>query len=88
MALAVSGRRESRAASVTHHVRVCGAVTGISTSMNLRLVVEIAFACLGVILLGTWQGWLVWPEGTLMTAALCLVTAIGVLRRMKKQDAP
>ncbi|MBI5687527.1 MAG: hypothetical protein HZC54_20845 [Verrucomicrobia bacterium] len=56
--------------------------------MKLRLMVEIALISLSVIVLGTWQGWLIWPEGALMTAALCLVTSIGVLRRLRKQDAP
>jgi hypothetical protein len=56
--------------------------------MKLRLILEITLACAGVIILGSWQGWLKWPEGALMTAALCLVTSVGVLRRMRKQDTP
>jgi len=60
----------------------------VITLMNIRLMVEIALICLAVIVLGTWQEWLRWPEGALMTAALCLVTALGVLRRLRKQIAP
>jgi uncharacterized membrane protein YqjE len=56
--------------------------------MKFRLMVEIALMCLAVIVLGTWQGWVKWPEGALMTAALCLVTSIGVLRRLRKHDTP
>jgi len=56
--------------------------------MKIRLMVEIALVCVAVIILGSWQGWLKWPEGALMTAALCMVTSVGVLRRMRKQDTP
>jgi TRAP-type C4-dicarboxylate transport system permease large subunit len=70
------------------HISVRGAKEDRIASMKFRLMVEIALMCLAVIVLGTWQGWVKWPEGALMTAALCLVTSIGVLRRLRKQDAP
>ena len=51
-------------------------------------MVETALLCLAAIVFGTWHGWIKWPEGTLLTAALCLLTAIGVVRRLRKQIQP
>ena len=56
--------------------------------MKVRLTIEIAIVSMAIIVLGTWQGWLKWPEGSLMAAVLCLVTALVVLRRTTKKQTP
>jgi len=50
--------------------------------MKIKLTVEIALVFMAVVVVGTWQGWLKWPEGALISAALCVVTALVVLRRI------
>ena len=55
--------------------------------MKLKLTAEIAVMCMAVIIVGTWEGWLRWPEGALMTAALTLLTSVEVVRRLSKKPA-
>lgn len=49
--------------------------------MKIKLTVEIALVFMAVVIVGTWQHWLSWPEGALICAALCVVTALAVVRR-------
>ena len=53
--------------------------------MKLKLTAEIAVMCMAVIILGTYEDWLRWPEGALMTAALTLLTSVSVMRRIAKK---
>ena len=53
--------------------------------MRLQLVAEVAVMCLAVILLGTYEGWLKWPEGALMTAALTVASSIQILHKAVKK---
>ena len=53
--------------------------------MRLQLVAEVAVMCLAVILLGTYEGWLKWPEGALMTAALTVAASIQILHKAVKK---
>lgn len=50
--------------------------------MKIKLTVEIALVFMALVIVGTWQGWLKWPEGALISAALCVVTALVVVRRI------
>ncbi|MBI5687528.1 MAG: hypothetical protein HZC54_20850 [Verrucomicrobia bacterium] len=50
--------------------------------MKIKLTVEIALVFMAVAVVGTWQGWLKWPEGALISAALCIITALVVVRRI------
>ena len=54
--------------------------------MKIRLVTEITVITMLVIFVGVWQGWLKWPEGALMAAALSVVTAVMLLRRVRQKD--
>jgi hypothetical protein len=56
--------------------------------MKIKLTVEIALVFMAVVVLGTWQQWLKWPEGALISAALCVVTALVVLRRIMASQPP
>ncbi|MCX6907551.1 MAG: hypothetical protein NTY01_05855 [Verrucomicrobia bacterium] len=56
--------------------------------MKIKLTVEIAFVYLALVVLGSWQGWLKWPEGALISAALCIITAVVVVRRITANQAP
>lgn len=55
--------------------------------MKLKLTAEIAVMCMAVIILGTYEEWLKWPEGAWMTAVLTLLTSIQVIRRISKKTA-
>lgn len=56
--------------------------------MKIKLVVEIALVFMALVVVGTYQGWLKWPEGALISAALCVVTALVVIRRMLSNQTP
>jgi hypothetical protein len=56
--------------------------------MKIKLTVEIALVFMAVVVLGTWQQWLKWPEGALISAALCVVTALVVLRQIMASQPP
>ena len=52
--------------------------------MKIKLAAEISVMCLAVIVFETWEGWLKWPEGGLMSAALAVVACIVILRNTAK----
>ncbi|MFA6562163.1 MAG: hypothetical protein WCV00_09685 [Verrucomicrobiia bacterium] len=56
--------------------------------MKIKLTVEISLVFMAVAVVGTWQGWLKWPEGALISAALCVITALAVVRRMITTEKP
>jgi CelD/BcsL family acetyltransferase involved in cellulose biosynthesis len=56
----------------------------LPAALRLKQSAEVTLACLLVVISGTWQGWLKWPEGTLIAAALCLVTSVGIVRKAPK----
>jgi len=56
--------------------------------MKIKLTVEIAVVFMAVVVVGTWQEWLRWPEGALICAALCVITALAVVRRMIATEKP
>ncbi|MBI5687526.1 MAG: GNAT family N-acetyltransferase [Verrucomicrobia bacterium] len=64
----------------------------LPAALRMKQSVEVTLACLLVLISGTWQGWLKWPEGTLIAAALCLITSVGIVRKapqkppLKPQD--
>ena len=44
--------------------------------------------CLILIFLGTWQRWLKWPEGALLTAALCVLTSLEIVHNLTTRRRP
>ena len=60
----------------------------LPSALRMKQSVEVTLACLIVVLSGTWEGWLKWPEGVLMTALLCLVTSLGMLFKSPKTTPP
>ncbi|MFA6563406.1 MAG: GNAT family N-acetyltransferase [Verrucomicrobiia bacterium] len=60
----------------------------LPAALRMKQSVEVTLACLLVLVSGTWQGWLKWPEGTLIAAALCLITSVGIVRKSPKTPPP
>jgi hypothetical protein len=56
--------------------------------MKTKLTVEIALVFMALVVVGTWQEWLRWPEGALISAALCMITALCVIRRVGAGSPP
>lgn len=51
-------------------------------ALRIKQSLKLALACLGIIAMCMWQGWLKWPVGTVLIAVLCVLTALEVARRM------
>lgn len=60
----------------------------LPAALRLKQGVEVTLACLMVIISATWQGWLKWPEGTLIATALCLITSMGIIPKASKIPPP
>jgi len=60
----------------------------LPAALRMKQGVEVTLACMLVIISGTWQGWLKWPEGTLIDTALCLITSMGIVRKTLKSPPP
>ena len=57
-------------------------------AIRMKQILEVISACLVIIFLGAWQGWLKWPEGALLTAVLCALTSLHIARRMVAGHPP
>ena len=77
-----------RASLSAQNARQSGLLVVVIQHMKIKLTVEIALVFMAVVLVGTWQGWLKWPEGALISAALCVITALAVVRRINAGAAP
>jgi len=60
----------------------------LPATLRLKQSAEVTLACLLVIVSGAWQGWLKWPEGVLIAAALCLLTSVRIVRKVPQAPPP
>ena len=50
--------------------------------MKMNLTVEIGLVIMAIVVMGTWEAWLTWPEAALISSALCVVAALVIVRRI------
>lgn len=56
----------------------------LPAALRMKQSVEVTLACFLIIISATCQGWLRWPEGSLLAIALCLITSLGILPKETK----
>jgi len=60
----------------------------LPSALQMKQSLELTLVCLMLIFLGTWQRWLKWPEGALLTAALCVLTSLEIVHRLRTPQTP